>query len=305
MGDSCCSVGARPDASEIDAALLEGGHENSYRKIAGRHGLSVGALQRHKPHISDAYQETDTAPDTPADAHADGAESAANTPDTGRISEPALPTPLRSVLAVPNPGDDPMTAPRKIVTADVELRCVQLRVKGKSYEEIADEVGIHWETAMDAVERVLLRTRGKADSLADKAREIELRRCDAIIASFWDRATNPEMAVVDVPADTESGVRAYDGQDKAADRLLKAMERRAKLLGLDAPSAAVTVNILSAPDAAPVVRALSQLVYALCPAEAATLDAFLADVDQDRDGAKTDALGWLERRRATITVEAG
>ena len=66
-----------------------------------------------------------------------------------------------------------------------------LRVKGKTYEEIADEVGIHWETAMDTVERVLLRTRGKADALADQAREIELRRCAAIIASLWDRATDP------------------------------------------------------------------------------------------------------------------
>jgi hypothetical protein len=67
----------------------------------------------------------------------------------------------------------------------------------------------------------------------------------------------------------------------------------------------VQVNILSAPDAAPVVRALTQLVYALCPAEAGILDDFLGAVDQDRDRSRTDPLGWLERRRGAITVEPG
>jgi hypothetical protein len=97
---------------------------------------------------------------------------------------------------------------------------------------------------------VLLRTRGKADELAEAARALEVRRCDAIIASFWERATDPAMVEVLVPADNESGVKKYDGQDKAADRLLKAMERRAKLLGLDASSGPlVSVQVLLAsPD---------------------------------------------------------
>jgi DNA-binding CsgD family transcriptional regulator len=151
---------------------------------------------------------------------------------------------------VPNPGDDPLTSPRKVIAATVERRCVELRVKGKSYDAIAEELGIDPDTAMDAVERVLLRTRGKADELAEAARALEVRRCDAIIASFWERATDPAMVEVLVPADNESGVKKYDGQDKAADRLLKAMERRAKLLGLDASSGPlVSVQVLLAsPD---------------------------------------------------------
>lgn len=156
---------------------------------------------------------------------------------------------------------------------------------------------------MDAAERVLLRTRGKADRLADHYREIELRRCDELIDAIWDRATDDSMARVEVVTDKE--IREFDLQDKAIDRVVKLMERRAKLLGLDAPAApAVQVNILQAPMVQEFSGALVALLAALCPEHGETVDAWLADVDSDRDGARSDPVGWLERRRGTITVEA-
>lgn len=52
---SCCAVGARPDADAIDDALRRGGPENSYRKIAARHGITLSAVQRHRPHVGEPY----------------------------------------------------------------------------------------------------------------------------------------------------------------------------------------------------------------------------------------------------------
>lgn len=150
-----------------------------------------------------------------------------------------------------------MTAPRQLITAEVERQALALRIKGKSYTDIGSALSVDPDTAMDAVERVLLRTRGKADEMAETARALEVRRCDAIIEAFWERATDPAMATVMVPADTESGAKAYDGQDKAADRLLKAMERKAKLQGLDAPTGAkVQVNVLQTPGVEGLLKAV-------------------------------------------------
>ncbi|XXX79142.1 hypothetical protein WMF30_10250 [Sorangium sp. So ce134] len=211
------------------------------------------------------------------------------------------PRPLAGIPRAPDEYRD--TSPRELITAEIENQCIDLRVRGRTYEQIATELGLGWNVVVAAIDRVLTRTRDRADARAEKAREIELRRCDAIIASFWERATDPNMAKVDVPADTETGVKAYDGQDKAADRLLKAMERRAKLLGLDAPATAVQVNVLQAPPVQEFAVAVATLLAALCPEHSDVVDAWLADVDRDVDGARSDPARWLERRRAVITVE--
>lgn len=233
----CCPVGARDDAAQIDAALLTG---DSIRTVVAAFGseaapLSFTAVQKHRAH---ALAEDDDGPRSPKSDPNQRGKSPGIGPKSWSKSAPGQ-----------NPGDDARTAPRKLITAAIEERAVDLRIAGKSFAAIGAELGIDGDTAMDAVERVLVRTIGKADRKADLAREIEVRRCDAIIAAFWDRATDPSMVEVDVPADTESGVRKYDGQDKAADRLLKAMERRSKLLGLDAPTGpSVQVNILNSPE---------------------------------------------------------
>lgn len=237
----CCPIGARLDAPAIDAALQAIGQPGaeSLSAMGRRLDLAKSSLHAHRKHLVQPVQ-------SPTERVAEWLGTPLNAPpNVAPITAPAS-----SPFSVPNPGDDAPTAPRKVIAATVERRCVELRVKGKAYEAIAEELGIDPDTAMDAVERVLLRTRGKADELAEAARAIEVRRCDAIIASFWERATDPGMVEVLVPADNEAGVKKYDGQDKAADRLLKAMERRAKLLGLDAPAGPlVSIQVLlTSPD---------------------------------------------------------
>ncbi len=264
----CCSIGAREDAPAIDEDIRRG---DGLGTLAKRYRLSKPTLGRHRRGCL-GIREAAAAPlgtpvSTNGDTPGDTPDLAVDTP-VGTVDTPPLsPRPI----AGPNPGDDPLTSPRKIVTATLEAQVVDLRVKGKTYEQIAQALEINEDTAMDMVERVLIRTRGKADAKVEQARALEVRRCDAVIAAFWDRATDPTMAEVQVPGDGPGGLKKYDGQDKAADRLLKAMERRAKLLGLDTPTGpAVQLTLVNAPG-------FQELVTTILSALAAHPEA-LADV---------------------------
>ncbi len=263
----CCSVGARADVEAIDAALRDG---QGLGTVAKRHGtpetpLTKPTLGRHRLKCLGIRGETPG--ETPTETGADTSETRGK--KSGETSRDG-----GSRFNVPNPGDDPLTAPRKVVRASIEAQCVDLRARGKSYVEIADTLGIDEATATDAVERVLIRTRRGADAKADMARRLDLTRIDMLLGSLWDRATDPKMAKVDVPADTESGVKAYDGQDKAIDRVTKLLERRAKLLGLDAPQA-VAVTLLDkaddSTDFTDVYRVMRRLLDARFPGATAFL----------------------------------
>jgi hypothetical protein len=79
------------------------------------------------------------------------------------------------------------------------------------------------------------------------------------------------------------------------------LELQAKLLGKLGPQ--VQVNLLQAPPVVDFAVAAATFLEALCPEHAEVVDAWLAAVDKDVDGARSDPAGWLERRRAVVTVE--
>lgn len=224
-----CSLCGRPDLAAIEAAMSV----QPLRKIAARYGTSTGSLSRHR---SEHMAQRATA-DAPV---AESVSERAQEPVPERTDDASW------------PQEDPprrfRTRRTAIMGAIAEDRCIDLRIAGKTYREIAAELGISAGGAFAAVDRVLTRTRAEADEKADAARQIDLERVDRLIGALWERATDPAMVTVDVPADNEAGVRAYDGQDKAADRLLKALERRAKLLGLDVPVEKTTINIVNRPE---------------------------------------------------------
>jgi hypothetical protein len=88
---------------------------------------------------------------------------------------------------------------------------VELRLGGMEYAEIARELGYSNKgTVWKVVQRAL---RDRTVERVDEYRETELARLDALQASCWDRA----MAG-DVPS---------------ANAVLKVMQHRARLLGLD------------------------------------------------------------------------
>jgi hypothetical protein len=102
---------------------------------------------------------------------------------------------------------------RSTRTAELQRKCLDMRVAGASYEQISDGLGIGVASAWRHVNTGLALSRKVSAETADKVRAMELRRIDAIVVSLWPRRSDP----------------------RTADTILRAMDRRATLEGLDAP----------------------------------------------------------------------
>lgn len=93
-----------------------------------------------------------------------------------------------------------------------------MRLGGATFEQIATQVGysdapkayLEYKKAMDEA----------IQPVADEIRYEELRRLDRMILTWWPKAL---------------GAANTDPSPKAADIVFKCMDKRAKLLGLDAP----------------------------------------------------------------------
>jgi hypothetical protein len=94
-----------------------------------------------------------------------------------------------------------------------DARVYELRIQGDTFEQIASEVGFSGPSgAWQAYQRI--KSEWIFESV-EEARQLELMRLDELQAAVWDRAINGELP--------------------AAHCVLKIMDRRAKLLGLDKP----------------------------------------------------------------------
>lgn len=103
--------------------------------------------------------------------------------------------------------------PRALKSFDKAVRCLELRKQGKTYAEIHALTGISQTTVHDLVQKALQRT---LEEPAAGVRALELERLDALWLKWFPRA---------------------QGNNKdAAAVCLRIMERRARLLGLDAPT---------------------------------------------------------------------
>lgn len=105
-------------------------------------------------------------------------------------------------------------SPRRARAAERERQASDLRRAGASYQKIAATLGISREGARKAVMRAMDRARKLATEDAREILERELERLDELQVALWPKA------------------RA--GVPGSVDRVLRVMERRAKLLGLDA-----------------------------------------------------------------------
>lgn len=106
------------------------------------------------------------------------------------------------------------TGQRAISAQAKQLQALELRRQGQSFEEIAKAVGYAERGA--AHRAVMAALKATLREPADAVRELELQRLDAVVASMW------------------AGM--LQGDAKAASIVLRALERRATMLGLDAPS---------------------------------------------------------------------
>ena len=96
------------------------------------------------------------------------------------------------------------------------LKAVQLRLAGASYAQIGQQLGCAKSHAFYLVSTALARTRARTEETTEEMRALDLSRMDAMLLAIWPLAVAGNLFVID--------------------RVLKMLERRAKLCGLDAPS---------------------------------------------------------------------
>jgi hypothetical protein len=107
----------------------------------------------------------------------------------------------------------PKANARAIRQNEKDASAVRLRLGGHTFDEIAVKLGYtHRSAAAKAVGRAMAAT---IQEPTDELRRIEVERLDAMLKALW-------------PA-------AQAGKWLAVDRILAVMDRRARLLGLDAP----------------------------------------------------------------------
>lgn len=113
----------------------------------------------------------------------------------------------------------PLSSPARIAAVERHRRVLELRKAGWTFERIAKEVGYaSLNGAHTAFQRALKAT---IQQPADEVRRLEVERLDALLATLWPDLTNAVSFVQ---------------RNQAIDRILGVMDRRARMLGLDAPT---------------------------------------------------------------------
>lgn len=109
---------------------------------------------------------------------------------------------------------DSECAPQNVVDLELAERAIALRCTGATYRAIAKEINVSVSTAHDLVSKAVAERREQKAQRTDELVELELERCDQLQCALAKKAA--------------------DGNERAITATLRIMERRAKLLGLDA-----------------------------------------------------------------------
>jgi orotate phosphoribosyltransferase-like protein len=99
--------------------------------------------------------------------------------------------------------------------AERRIKAFELRKKGNNYREIAKVLGVSAPTILADVRAVLKELSKEQQKEAADYKALELDRLETLQVKMWELAVK--------------------GDQGAVDRVLRIQERRAKLLGLDAP----------------------------------------------------------------------
>ncbi len=144
------------------------------------------------------------------------------------------------------------TKAQAVEIAERRAKAVDMRMSGSSYKAIADALG--YKTASAASQDV---TRALEAAVAEQSRSVEayreeeLQRLDLLLAEAWAILKRTHVTVSHgriVRDDLDQPIEDDGPTLQAIDRILKIQERRAKFLGLDAPTKveAITVDALDA-----------------------------------------------------------
>src|SRR5690606_22498535 len=122
-------------------------------------------------------------------------------------------------------------AKQKAKELEIEVRRAKLakpKLGGISVRQSAQELGCSGGTVYSDLEAALARTADTADEHSRMERHVSLGRCEAALRAIWPRICR--------------------GDVEAINAFVRLDQRRAKLLGLDAP----TKQELSGPDGGPI-----------------------------------------------------
>lgn len=95
-------------------------------------------------------------------------------------------------------------------------KALELRMAGMSYYYISKELGVSKSTAFSDVQKALKEIQSRYTEVAENIRTIELARIERLILGIWHSARKGDL--------------------QAIDRINRLMERKSRLLGLDAPT---------------------------------------------------------------------
>lgn len=115
------------------------------------------------------------------------------------------------------------TSPKRVTALMREQSALKLRMSGATFEDIGKSLNITKQAAHAAVLRALKKANEKLTEDAIMLRELEMHRLDRLFMGIYKDATA--------------------GSFGAIDRAIKIMERRAKMMGLDIPTAVANVDI--------------------------------------------------------------
>lgn len=128
-----------------------------------------------------------------------------------------------------------------------------MRLTGASFDAIAQELGYNSRgAACQDISRALEAHVAEQTRSVEAYREEELQRLDLLLAEAWTVLKRAHVTVSHgrVIRDDETGEPLLDDGPvlQAIDRVLKIQERRAKFLGLDAPTKveAITIDAIDA-----------------------------------------------------------
>jgi hypothetical protein len=104
-------------------------------------------------------------------------------------------------------------APPSVARVLDDNEALEMRRRGKSYHEIGAALGCNESSARRRIAKRMEVLRAETHEHAEEIRQMEVLRLDAMTDGIWDRAVG--------------------GDEKAIREVVRIMERKAKMLGLD------------------------------------------------------------------------
>lgn len=107
-----------------------------------------------------------------------------------------------------------------------DAKALALKLKGWTYQEIADELDVAKSSAYDAVQRALTTEIGDQQENRDRYRAEQVAQCDVALKGLY--------------------AKVEAGDPRAIDSWVRVLDRKAKVLGLDAPLKLVVTDQMDA-----------------------------------------------------------